>query len=183
MKKIIQNRGSLTLEAAIMVPMFIIIMLVVNGLFLLFMGQQIMLHTLVQSAKSLSYDVYATQRAENNKSDSLTEMALDLFSIGSEGYMSTEQWYKEDGDLEGAIEDRFKVYLAEDESAVDKTLELVGVENGFSGLDFSGSSIEDGMLNIKLNYTQEFVFNAAGLGSIDRELTAKVRLFEYRTAG
>ena len=74
-----------------MVPLFVIIMLLVNGLFLLFMGQQVMSSALVQSAKSMAFDPYVPQRfAEDGD---LSKMIADLFTIGKGNYISTDAWY------------------------------------------------------------------------------------------
>ncbi len=173
-----KENGSVTLEAAIMVPFFIIIMLLVNGLFVLFMGQQIMSHALIQSAKSMAYDPYASQRAGSNIGDNLTNIFVDLFTIGNDNFVSTDDWYEEDnvGDV---AKERFLAYIRPEKSSAKGILELVGVKNGANGLDFSGSSVDDGVLTIKLKYTQEFIYNAAGLTDMKRELVVKINLFEY----
>lgn len=180
MKSKKNNSGVITLEAAIMVPMFIILMLLVNGIFIMFMGQQILSHTLIQSAKSMAYDPYSSQRVEANSEDKLADMFVDIFSFSDEGHVSTDKWYKENLDsIDNVIEERYTAYLKESRSNAQLLLEEIGVKNGISGLDFSGSSLENGILTVKLRYTQEFVFNAAGLAEFEREITVKVRLFEF----
>ncbi len=180
MRKKNRSEGSITLEAAMVVPMFIILMLLVNGFFVLFMGQQILSHTLVQSTKSLAFDPYASQRVAANAEDDLADMFVDIFSFSSEGHVATDKWYEENlDDLDEVVEERFLVYLRESESDADNLLENIGIKNGVDGLDFSGCTLEDGVLTVKLKYTQEFIFNAAGLTTFDREISAKVKLFNY----
>lgn len=174
------NRGSLTLEACMVVPMFIVLMLLVNGFFILFMGQQIVSHALIQSAKSLAFDPYASQRVASNEEDELADMFVDLFSFSEGNHVSTEEWYKEDtDDLGDIVEERFIAYLKLTKSGTEKVLEQIGIKDGLDGLDFSECTLEDGILTIKLNYTQEFIFNAAGLTEFEREISVKVKLFEY----
>ncbi|MCD7860272.1 MAG: hypothetical protein LUH51_08995 [Firmicutes bacterium] len=180
MKEEKMNCGSITLEAAMVVPMFIILMLLVNGLIVMFMGQQIMSHTLIQSAKSLAFDPYSSQRVSANDEDDLADMFIDIFSFAGGNHVSTDAWYE--GDLNGVdelVEDRFVAYLRGAESEASALIEQIGVKGGLGGLDFSGSTVEDGILTVKMKYTQEFIFNAAGLAEFERELCVKVKLFEY----
>lgn len=175
------NSGSISLEASIIVPMFIMLMLLVNGLFIMFMGQQIMTNTLVQSAKSLAYDPYSTQRVGDGASISLMAMFTDIFSVVGGDYTSTEEWYSDTDDLEDIIAERFAVYLRSDRDAAEKLLANIGVENGIDGLDFSGSKVEDGVLTICLKYNQEYIFNTFGFASFERTMSVQVKLFTYNT--
>lgn len=178
MKQIRDTRGVLTLEACIMVPIFVALMLVINGLFVLFMGQQILTHTLIQTAKSLALDPYSVQKMEGT-SGNLDDMFLDLFSINNDGHMSTEAWYEDADGLETVVKERYLVYLKESNSAAAELLEVLGVEGGIGGLDFSGTTLENGVLTVKLKYTQNYVYDATGLASFTREIGASVKLFEY----
>ncbi len=174
------NSGSITLEAAMVVPLFIILMLLVNGLFVMFMGQQIMSHTLIQSTKSMAFDPYSSQRVSANEEDDLADMFVDIFSFASGEHVSTDKWYEDDLDnIDEIIEERYIAYLRNSRSDAKLLLDEIGVKNGLEGLDFSGSSLEDGILTVKMKYTQEFIFNAAGLAEFERELCVKVKLFEY----
>lgn len=173
------SKGAITLEAAIIVPIFIIMMLLVNGLFVMFMGQQIMSHTLVQSAKSLAYDPYSSQLAASDKKDQLQETIIEIFTFNNGNHSSTEKWYDEQS-IDETVKKRFIAYLRSSKEDTDGLLDEIGVKNGLDGLDFSGSSIDkDRILTVKLKYTQEFIFNAAGLGEFEREIYVKVKLFEY----
>lgn len=169
--------GAITLEAAIFVPFFVMIMVFVNGLFVMFMGQQVIGHAVVQSAKSLAFDPYAVQRSVTN-ADNLTAIFVDLFTLGNPNYVSTDNWYEEDnvGDV---VKERFYLYIRPQKSDAKDILDLVGVENGLSGLDFSECSVEDGVLTVKLNYKQRFVYDTMGLVPFERSITVKINLFEY----
>ncbi len=180
MKNNKSNLGSITLEAAIMVPMFIILMLLVNGLFIMFMGQQILSHTLIQSTKSMAFDPYSSQRVSANSEDKLADMFIDIFTFSSDGHVSTDKWYKENIDsIDEVVKDRYVAYLKNTRSNANLLLDYIGIKNGLAGLDFSGSTIENGILHVKLKFTQEYIFNAAGLAEFEREMSVKVRLFEY----
>ena len=175
-----KDSGSLTLEAAIMVPMFIMLMLMINGVFVMFMGRQIMTHTLIQSAKSLAFDPYSSQRVAANADDQLAELFTDLFSFVGDGYTSTATWYEDDySRLTNVVEDRYVAYLKENNADAEKLLDQIGIKNGLNGLDFSGTTIENGVLKIELKYTQEYIFNVFDFAEFGQELVVSVKLFEY----
>ena len=180
MKKWNKENGSITLEACMVVPMFIMLMLLVNGLFVMFMGQQIMAHALMQSAKSMAFDPYSSQRVSANTDDALADMFVDLFSFAHGNYISTEQWYADDaGNLEEIAKERFIAYISASENKAIELLDVIGVKNGLSGLDFSECSVADGILTMKVNYVQEFIYNAFDFASFERTLCIKVKLFNY----
>lgn len=181
MKDSKKSRGAITLEAAITVPIFIIVMLLVNGLFVMFMGQQIMTHTLVQSAKSLAYDPYSSQLALSDTKNKLQNMITEIFAFNNGNHSSTEKWYDEKS-IEEAVKERFIAYLRSSKEDADGLLDEIGVKDGSDGLDFSGSSVDENrILTIKLKYTQEYIFNATGLGEFEREICVKIKLFSYST--
>ena len=174
------NKGSITLEACIVVPVFIILMLLLNGFFIMFMGQQMVCHALIQSTKSLAYDPLATQMGNTiSEGGDLYDMLQSIFTDWDEDseFVSHEEWYKEENaaELPEIIKDRFLIYLKSQNQ--EEMLDVLGVKDG--ELDFSGSTCKDGVLTVNLKYTQEFIFNAAGLGDIERELQLKINLFQY----
>lgn len=182
MKKQRNNEGSITLEACIVVPIFIMLMLIINGIFVLFMGQQIMSHTLIQSAKSLALDPYSSQRVAADKEDDLADMFVDIFTLTHGDYVSTDQWYIDSPDnITSLVEDRFAAYLRSSYADASNLLDKVGIEGGMSGLDFSESKYENGILTITVTYTQNYLFNAGDLTSFQRTLSVQVKLFEYKS--
>lgn len=177
MRKNKGESGVITLEACIVVPVFVFLMLLVNGLFVMFMGQQIMMHIAVQSAKSLALDRYSVQRVAADKQDHLADMFVDLFTIGNGEFVSTDQWYT--ANVENTVRERFFAYL-DGSGDADKILEVIGIEGGNNGLDFSESTVQDGVLTLKIKYKQNFVYGTSDLMSVEREITLVVKLFEYK---
>lgn len=178
MRKQNRNAGVITLEAAIMMPLFILLMLFLYAFFIFFMGQQIMSHTAIQTAKSLSFDPYIVNRVND---DDLATMIVDITEIFSGKYSSTDKWYTAERSdrLQGVAKDRFLAFLP-NQSDPDALLEWVGVENGTAGLDFSGSAVEDGVLTLKIQYVQNYAFKLADLTSFDRVITLKAKLFDWK---
>lgn len=176
MKKQNHNSGVITIEAAIMMPMFIMLMLFLYAFFIFFMGQQIMSHTAIQTAKSLSFDPYLVARVEN---DDLAVMISDIVGFFSDNYSSTEKWFDDESDKAAEVaKKRFLAFLPNQDNH-DAILDFIGVKEGTAGLDFSGSKVEDGVLTLNIKYVQEFAFHIAELTSFERVITLKVKLFEW----
>lgn len=176
MKQRNKNAGVITLEAAIMMPLFIMLMLFLYALFIFFMGQQIMSHTAIQTAKSLSFDPYAVSHVED---DDLAVMIEDITGIFQGDYSSTEAWYKPEksGKLSQVVKDRFLAFLPNQDNH-DAILDLIGVENGVAGIDFSGTKVENGELILKIQYIQSFAFKLDELTSFNRNITLRAKLFQ-----
>lgn len=178
------EKGTVTLEACIVVPMFITIMLALCGIFVLFMGQQIITHATIQSAKSLSYDPYATERNAVAGEKELAQMFGDIFSAGHSDYVSTRRWYSDESSyLKSVASARFKAFISENGSKNKDILEIIGIKGGANGISFSNCKVEDGVLTMSVKYTQCFLFDIAGLGEFDREISVKVKLFTYSEIG
>ncbi len=179
-----RTQGSLTLEACIVVPIFVAVMLVANGLFILFMGQQVMSHTLLTAAKSLALDPYSSERVTQSGASDLAGMILDITDVVHGNYTSADKWYEtHPDDLQFLAKERFSAYLRSSHSDADELLQMVGIENGVDGLDFSQSRYADGVLTLTLTYTQNYPFNAAGLASFSRTMSVQVKTFEYKALG
>lgn len=176
MKRMWATNGSITLEAGIFVPFFVILMLLLNGAFILFMGQQIVSHTLIQTAKSMALDPYLTQRVEASDVK-LDDMLKDIAGMLGNGNYSTEDWYKNPAGVGKVAKERYLKSLRENAYVGDELLKQLGVQDGIKGMDFSGSTVEDGMLTLKIRYEQRYIFNAWGLGTFHREIGVKVKLF------
>lgn len=174
--------GSITLEACIVVPLFIMLMLAINGIFVMTMGQQIMSHALIQSTKSLAFDPYSSQRVAANTEDDLADMFVDIFTIGHGNYVSTDKWYTENPDsIADLVKKRFSAYLKSSYADAENLLEKIGVEGGIDGLDFSESVYENGILTTKVTFTQNYLFDVGNLTSFQRTLCLQVKLFEYKS--
>lgn len=63
-KKRKSEDGTISLEACIVVPIFIFLILFIYGFIVMFMGQQMISHSMLQSAESLSLDSYGTEKSE-----------------------------------------------------------------------------------------------------------------------
>ena len=170
------NKGYITLEACVSVLVFLILMLFMSGLFIIFMAQNTITHTLLQTTESLSFDPYATDKLKvNGKIPSIMETVAALFTssngnaITNPYYVADDKWYVGDGKaISGAAKKRFVGYLTGgDEEAADRFLKNLNVVDGLEGLDFSKSEVEGKDLNLVLSYQLEYEFNIFDMGKLD----------------
>lgn len=177
------DSGVVSIEACVLVPLFIFLMLFFYGFIIMFMGQHMMSHSLIQSAESLSLDSYANERLSINDvqdgGDLLTALYANLFTSGNEYFSSNEKWYASgSGSAEEVIKKRFIGYLSNgDVSKANDILDNIGIKGGIDSLDFSGCTVDDDVLTITIKYTQEFLFNFQGLASFEREVTVKANMW------
>lgn len=174
------EQGVISLEACIVVPIFIFLILFFYGLIVMSLGQRMVAHALLQSAQSLSLDSYATEKDLGY--DSLDHgyqlvgaIYSDMLGFDKEEFSSKKKWYSAgSADLEKTVENRFYGFLVGGTKAeATDTLKTIGI----SDVKFSGSSVTDGVLTIDMKYKQDFIYNFQGLLSFDRETTVKVKMW------
>jgi hypothetical protein len=186
------EKGVITLEASIVVPIFVFIVLFFYGFFMFFSGEMTMSHALIQSAESLSLDPYATERLGENTVESGGDLVTAIYSSlttdENSYFSSSEKWYSGENQnlLLDTVKKRYIGYLSggddnnsqATEAKADKFLKDIGVQNGLSGLDFSETKIEGNVLTITIKYKQEFIFDFQGLAAFDRQQTISITLWD-----
>ena len=186
-----QEQGVVSLEACIVLPIFIFVLMFFYGFIVFFSGHQVMAHTMIQSAESLSLDPFAAERINTefknskNGKDVIQALYSTLFTSNDGYFSSNEKWYANNDDrMIKAVRNRFVGYLAgtgtasEMEKRADDKLKTIGVKNGLAGLDFSETKIEGNILTITVKYKQEFIFNFQGLAAFDREQKISITLWD-----
>ena len=108
LKKRKSEDGTISLEACIVVPIFIFLILFIYGFIVMFMGQQMISHSMLQSAESLSIDSYGTEKIRDEDDNPATELVITFmenlftgsFSADSidSTFASTKRWYDKDDD-------------------------------------------------------------------------------------
>lgn len=182
-----QQEGSIVLEACFSVIIFILFVVMMYGLILVFMAQNMIGHALMESAQSLALDSYATNKLTDEVD--LKEIAGELFDfLGNpsteESYFYTrERWFDRKGgasqkDWEQAAKQRFIGYFSGgNEQKAQEMLESLGVENGLDGLDFSESDIIGSDLYVRVTYQIQYLFNPFDLVKFDTAQQACSRMW------
>lgn len=197
------ENGTISLEAAIMMPIFIIVIMLIYGIMLMFSGQQLINHALIQSSESLSIDSYAGEIKYDSNSGN-RDLAYDVYksfvisngnlldSLGStlngndiSNFSTNKKWYNpetasEKKDMIPIVQRRFIGYLTNEKDInqgkeqAKNILEKYGIKDG---IDFS-VEIKDKTLIIKAKFKQDFIFDFHGLASFDREIVTNVRMWQ-----
>lgn len=180
--------GVITLEACISVLMFLLLMLLLSGLFLMFMAQTVTAHAVLETAQSMSLEAYSLEKlavdegAAASVGEHLGSFVSSWFGTAenSPNFVSANKWYEGDEkEIAAAIKERFVGYIAGgNESKADKLLTMMNVVNGLDGLDFSKSYVEDDTLHIFLAYKLKYNFNMGPLKDVPVEQTASSRLWK-----
>lgn len=182
MKECVKDeQGVISLEACIVVPIFIFLVMFFYGLIVMGLGQRMVAHALLQSAQSLSLDSFATEKDMGydnleNGNQLVGALYSGFLSMDKEQFSSRKKWYRPgNANLEKTVENRFYGFLSGGKKAeAADTLKTIGI----SDVKFSDSSVDgDGILTINMKYKQDFIYNFQGLLAFDREITVKVKMW------
>ena len=186
MKRDISEKGSMTLETALLLPIFFFMFLFVFCFFGFISARNQIHHALIQSAKSLSMDSYFTENVESAAEsgtkfwEGFADMIYDLVRLDIDPYYaSSSDWYKSTSNKD-VVKRRFVGFIAgsEGEDAAQKRLKAIGVENGLDGISFE-YSVNEGDLEITAKYSLQVWFNFFGVGSFPMEDTVTVKMWGF----
>ncbi len=176
------EKGMVTLEACVALLLFMIIMLLMYGLFPMYMAQSATAHALLQTSQSLALDNYAAKQVgegkilgEDGVKDVMVLLVGDFLNIIPEsdsGFATNKEFTEKTDNVPEIAKKRFVSYLVGDDSSeaetkADEMLKLLRVEGGLSGLDFSDSKVEGEDLKIILKYKLNYAFELDELGKAD----------------
>lgn len=183
-----KESGVITLEACVSVFIFLFLMLLLSGLFKMFMAQNMTAHVLLESTQSLALDEYSAKKLGHGDGfGSVGDLINTIFGwTNNDNFTSYEKCYTTGKDAQvnvEAVKRRFIGYLAggEDakkaEAAADAFLKKVKVVNGVKGLDFKESYVENGTLHIVLKYELEQEINIWDVTNVKVRQTACSKLW------
>ena len=175
-EKLLRERASVTLEAAIILPIFCFLFMALNGVFFVFSAQNQVMHTLVQTANSLSLDPYWNEKTGvENLNVSIILQNFERSITQDKSFSSTESWHKNETVSSGVLEDRFYSYFTGDGnklSAYTKLKKLGVVGN----MELSGT-VNNGDLTLVAKYKMKFWFNLFKTEPLDLSQKVKVHLW------
>lgn len=194
MKRENTEKGSVTIEAAIILPIFCALFMALNGFFFVFNAQNQIAHALVQSATSLGMDSYANNQiasgldGANGFWGSLSDLLQDGYRrfFSSKYFSSPNDWYagkkKGMGAALGMGNDdakrRFVAYLTGDtsDSKANQKLKAFGVERGLDGMNFKVES-SGGDVTLTVTYKMGVWFDMFGKKKMDITQSAKAKMW------
>ena len=175
-EKLLRERASVTLEAAIILPIFCFLFMALNGVFFVFSAQNQVMHTLVQTANSLSLDPYWNEKISlENTSVSTILQRFERYVVRDQSFSSAESWHKNETVSSDVLEDRFYSYFTGDGNKISaytklKKLGVVG------NMDLSGT-VNNGDLTLLAKYKMQFWFNPFKTKPLEISQQVKVHLW------
>lgn len=176
-----EESGSMTLEAAIILPLFIFIFLSIFGMFGMVSARHQVTRALLQTSKSLSLDPYLMEKLKTQQGHVPTvEEALTGFmrSGANDQYFDTKQkWYSGDGSA--VAKKRFIGFLTngtEPGTGGVDPLKSLGVENGLGGVEIK-ATVSGSELTLTAKYKLKFVFDIFKLQGMQVENTVVSKLW------
>ena len=182
-----RQEGAILLEASIAIITFLLFVLMLYGILVLFLAQNLVGHALVESTQSLAMDTYATNKLTRSPGSGdvarkILEAVTDIKPIDP-SFSFRERWYdRKRGataeEWQEAARERFIGYFAGgDEKKADEMLKVLRVKDGLAGLDFSESNVVGSDVYIRVSYEIEYFFNPGGLGEIPTSQQACSRMW------
>lgn len=191
-KKRDREKGLLSLEACITLPIFMFLMFFLYSFFVVFEARNEMAHVLLSTADSLSFD--ACENSGVGQSGTVGQIFYGLYGMATNSnsdFTDYRDWYNSttvedeqgnqtiDGTFEDIVRSRFIAYLTGgDSSRAGEILGRYHVKGGVDGLDFSGSHVEGGKLYLCVRYTLEYEFRVFDGGEAQFEQSACSRLWK-----
>lgn len=186
MKQRKKQSGSVTLETAIILPIFVIMFMAVIGLFRVVVAQNQMTHVLVQTTKSLSLDSYFSSSLKKEQIaeilpvwGGISDLVLDVANnvTGDDYFTSNETWYEGSGNADSIARDRFIGYLSGgDKGEGQEKLEGLGIVNGLNGLKVK-AEVQGEELSVTITYEIQYWFDMFGMGKIPMKQTMHSRMW------
>jgi hypothetical protein len=190
--------GAITVEACVTVTLFMMLMFIFFGFFLMFTAQSMVAHTAMQTAESLAMDAWQIQKLQLNGwddasvgrliSDWLIEVSGQTEEM-SPNFVSEVEWWDSGMKLENAVSRRFLGYLTGgDETVAAKLIKAVKINsktpNWLTSFDFSESKIVNGDLYVTVKYKLDYMFQIWGLeNGVDVKQTAVSHLWMKGASG
>lgn len=182
-----RQEGAILLEATIAIITFLMFMLMLYGILVLFLAQNLVGHALIESTQSLALDSYATNKitdktGSGDDARKILEAVIDI-APNDPSFVSRERWFdRKSGataeDWQEAARERFIGYFAGgDKQKADEMLRVLRVKDGLAGLDFSDSNVVGSDVYIRVSYEIEYFFNPGGLGEIPTSQQACSRMW------
>ena len=186
-----QQEGSIVLEASISVIFFLLFVIMMYGLIVVFMAQNLIGHALMESTQSLALDSYATTQIGERLAEDLTvgrgvrEVIDAIFGKKPDdpNFSTRERWFDRDSgatqeDWPQAAKDRFVGYFAGgDKKRAGDMLTGMGVVGGLDGLDFSKSDLVGNDAYVRVEYKIAYIFNPFGIAEFETAQQACSRLW------
>ena len=181
-----KNKGSLVIEASIAMTAFLFMVLFFLNFAQVYQAQSFIAHEAFQTSQTLAVESFTREKVGGSGTlEAVTKVADFYASItGSKGARGATDSYRSLGtvsDLNAIVREEFvNSYVTEPERQsddLDTKLKRLGIKDGLAGLDFSGTTIKDSMIEIHVSYKVQLKFSFFGLREISLFKTACSKSF------
>lgn len=183
------SKGVITLEACVSVLSFLLLLLMLAGLFTMFMAQNETSHAVLQTSQSLSIDAYAAEKVGDGGTGSVSDVVVSISKFIGKlfgkpddniNFAINKKWYDGDKDeIAKTVKTRFVAYISGgDEKVANEQLKHLNVVDGLDGCDFTKSYVSDDTLYIVLEYKLRYNFKFPGLNDIPIKQTTCSKLWK-----
>lgn len=166
--------GMIAVEACVGLTLFMMMMLALYTLIPLFMAQSMIGHALTESCQSMALETYGTSKLDDGNMQ-IKDVPIELMKLfcsaksifaqsevteeDRDTFASDSRWFDfhgaeapDNNQVIAAAKERFAGYLAGSYSKADEMLEILGIEDGMEGLDFTGTTLNGKDLTISVTY-------------------------------
>lgn len=182
-----REKGSLTVEASLVLTFFIFVIMLFLSFGRVFRAQNYVSHALMQTTQAIAQDYYIMEKAQNvtragKFNNAILELLAGIEDITSitdinQQFLMQIHWSDANSGLEA---DAFRKYakwtLGDD---IDDTLKEMGIDAGLNGLEIQESSIEaSGDVYVYVKYQVKLLFPYLGFKTVELEQKARAKIWK-----
>lgn len=179
MKK--DEKGMLVVEASIALTAFMFFILFFLSFARVYRAQEVVSHATFQTVQTLAVESYTRETVGEAGTlgaiSKLSDFITNITGKSRPAYLDKYSSYGNVANLKGILLEEFAMSIEEDSSKADAKLKKLGVKDGLSGIDFSGTSISGSQITITVNYKVKLQFNFFGVDELKLRKTATCKAF------
>ena len=172
------NKGSLTIEASIILSIFTFFILFFFSFGQVYKVQNIVSHATIQTAESISIDSYFREALGETNVGKATGFICDLLNVDND--FSSSVMKLSDSNIGSVVKKSFIASLSDSENEANDLLKKNGVKNGINGIDLSESKLSGDDVIISAKYTVKLQFPLFGKKELNLTKVAKSHLFKKK---
>lgn len=179
------EKGIMTIEASISFTAFLFLIVFFLSFGKVYIVQNMVGHAALQSAKNISVSSIYSEAATGSDTVVMADNIDDYFRFihGILGGKSVTDMIFDDldtADTEQLVSREFKEVIRAGSSSADceQYLKWLGVENGFSDIDFKSSKIDSSDITVYVKYKVKFNYPLIGKKHLNLYQNAKVKRFK-----
>lgn len=175
------DKGILVVEASIALTAFMFFILFFLSFSRVYRAQELVAHATFQTAQTMAVESYTRETiGEQGTLGAIAKLSDFITSISGgnrPALLDSYSSYGKVANLKKVISDEFAYSIGDSVDAADAKLKQLGVKDGLSGIDFSGTSITDSLITIKVTYKLKLQFNFFGVDELTLNKIAVCKAF------